>query len=284
MLMNKTRNQLIFLVPLFVALASFTLLLLAVVNGWMGPPQGVGRSFCEASDGWIKQPVNTWSNFGFIAAGLAIAWRMWKGAFSENHNAFTQTTFTPVFFSSLVVLLGPGSMAMHATLTRIGGVFDRLSMHLIAGFLVAYSMQRFFGWKPRHFTIVFVVVMAANEWAGAYAWAGAYRHHIPLLSGRSAFFFCIVVTTVFEALNSYVRKLQHEKTWLIYALVSVVIAFVFWSLWRTTSPLCDPRSLMQGHAVWHLLCALSLFFLFRFYVSEHRARGAEPVETPPLGC
>ncbi|MEP6663038.1 MAG: hypothetical protein ABJC04_05170, partial [Verrucomicrobiota bacterium] len=57
--------------------------------------------------------------------------------------------------------------------------------------------------------------------------------------------------------------------------ISFGVALVFWNLWQTKSPLCDPHSLMQGHAVWHLLDALSLFFLFRFYVSEHRAGSAD---------
>ncbi len=115
--MNKNRNMVIFLAPLFTAILSLTLFMLAVVRGWMGAPQGVGSDFCEVSDGLIKQPANTWSNLGFVTAGLVMAWLMWKGAFAENKNAFTQTSFTPIFFPSLVILLGPCSMAMHATLT-----------------------------------------------------------------------------------------------------------------------------------------------------------------------
>ena len=34
------------------------------------------------------------------------------------------------------------------------------------------------------------------------------------------------------------------------------------SLW------CDPHSLLQGHAVWHLLDALSAYLLFRLWASE----------------
>ncbi|MEO7298486.1 MAG: ceramidase domain-containing protein [Verrucomicrobiota bacterium] len=264
--MKKCRNKSILLIPVCVAVISFTLFVLGVWNGWLGLPYGkIGRGFCEASDGLIKQPVNTWSNFGFIAAGLAIAWLMWKNAFSENRNTFTLTSFTPIFFSSLVILVGPCSMAMHATLSRVGGALDMFSMFLICGFLMAYSLQRFFGWKPLYFTIVFVLVTAVGEWAAT------YRHHFHLISGRNAFLFFIAVTVIFETLNSFVRKLKHEIKWLIYGLLTFLVALTFWNLWKTNSPLCNPHSLMQGHAVWHLLDALSLFFLFRFYVSEHRA-------------
>jgi hypothetical protein len=262
--MNKNRNKLIFLAPLFTAILSLTLFMLAVMRGWMGTPQGVGSDFCEVSDGLIKQPANTWSDLGFVTAGLVMAWLMWRGAFAEKKNAFTQTTFTPIFFSSLVVLLGPCSMAMHATLTHIGGAFDLLSMFLISAFLMAYAVQRFFDWKPLYFTAVFVFVIVASEWAGS----GNYRHYFHLISGRTAFALFISVAGIFELLNFFVRKLQHEIKWIVYSQVSFWLALVFWNLGKTNSGYCDPHLLLQGHAAWHLLDALSLFFLFRFYVSE----------------
>jgi Ceramidase len=270
-MMNKNRSVVIFLAPLFTAILSLTLFMVAVERGWMGPPQGVGNDFCEVSDGLIKQPANTWSNLGFVTAGLVMAWLMWKGAFAENKNAFTQTTFTPIFFSSLVILLGPCSMAMHATLTHIGGAFDLLSMFLISAFLMAYALQRFFGWKPLYFTVVFVLVVAASEWAGS------YPHQLGLISGRTAFAFFISVAAAFELLNFFVRKLHHEIKWIVYGQVSFGLALVFWNLGKTNAGFCDPHSLLQGHAAWHLLDALSLFFFFRFYVSERFVGGRSPL-------
>jgi hypothetical protein len=266
--MNKSRNILIFLVPLFTAILSLAIFMLAVERGWMGPPQGVGSDFCEVSDGLIKQPANTWSNLGFVTSGLVMAWLMWKGAFAENKNAFTQTTFTPIFFSALVILLGPCSMAMHATLTHVGGAFDLLSMFLISAFLMAYALQRFFGWPPLFFTAVFVAVVAACEWAGS------FPHQLHLITGRTAFGLFITVAAIFELLNFFVRKLRHEIKWVFYGQAAFWLALVFWNLGKTNSGFCHPHSLLQGHAAWHLLDALSLFFLFRFYASEQRAGAA----------
>ncbi len=50
------------------------------------------------------------------------------------------------------------------------------------------------------------------------------------------------------------------------ALASMLIAFVIWNL--SQHGWCDPHSLLQGHAVWHLLGALAAYLLFRFYASE----------------
>ena len=264
--MTIHRSKFIFIIPLTIAITSFTLLMLAIAYGWLGPSQGVGGNFCEASDGLIKQPSNTWSNFGFIAVGLSIGWMMMRGAFNENNNAFTQSNFTPVFFASLAVLLGPASMAMHATLTHIGGHLDMLSMYLVCAFMTAYAMQRFYKWTPVHFTIVFIIVVALCEWAGTHGQV------LPIIdfAGNAAFGFFIIVASIFEMLNTYIRKYTIEKKWGFCSLASLITAFIIWNFWKNDSPLCDPHSIIQGHAIWHLLDALAVFFLFRFYVSEQR--------------
>jgi hypothetical protein len=48
----------------------------------------------------------------------------------------------------------------------------------------------------------------------------------------------------------------------------LLVAFVVWSLGKDGGPLCDPQSLLQPHAVWHLLDALAAWLLFRYYASS----------------
>ncbi len=264
---TNSRNSAVFIIPLLVAVSSFSLFILAVINGWMGPAQNVGGDFCEGPyDGLIKQPVNTWSNFGFITAGLLVAWQLMKGTYRQQRNMLTQNDFSAIFFSSLVVLLGPGSMAMHATLTPIGGELDMLSMYLICAFMVAYATQRYYRWGAPQFVVVFISVIVICEVVGL------YHPHLPIIdyAGNAIFGGFIITAIIFEMLNSFVRKAQHEKKWGAFGLISLIAAFAIWNFWKNDSPLCDPHSLIQGHAIWHLLDALAVYFLFRYYVSEHR--------------
>jgi hypothetical protein len=54
-----------------VAVVSTGLLVLAVGQGWLGPDVGRGDTFCEAArPGWVRQPANSFSNLGFVVAGL----------------------------------------------------------------------------------------------------------------------------------------------------------------------------------------------------------------------
>src|SRR5215207_4747875 len=112
------------------AAVSLTSLALAVRFGWLGADVDRGAEFCEAATGRVRQPVNTLSNLGFVVAGLAIA---------------RQACRLPVVgtaYACLVVLLGPASMAMHATESSLGGHLDLLSMYLVASFAVAYAAMR----------------------------------------------------------------------------------------------------------------------------------------------
>ncbi len=257
----------VFLITLLTAVSSTTLFFVAVLSNWFGPATGVALEFCEAyHQGPIKQPANTWSNLGFIAAGLFIAWQLARGVY-KTENTLTRSTFYATFYSCLVVLLGPGSMAMHATGTEVGGFFDMLSMYLIAAFLTAYALQRFFKWQPVHFTVVFSLVLISCLWADK-------QHDIHFMFGFfgvTAFAFYVGLTILVEALNIYIRKMEHQTRWAYYSFAALIAAFIIWIPSHDDGFLCDPQSLLQGHAVWHLLNAVSLYCLFRYYVSEHHS-------------
>jgi hypothetical protein len=52
------------------------------------------------------------------------------------------------------------------------------------------------------------------------------------------------------------------------AAACFVLAIVIWRLSHTGAPLCEPTSLVQGHAIWHLLCAGATVFIFLAYTNE----------------
>src|SRR6185436_3351343 len=105
-----------------------------------------GANFCEAGTGLIRQPANTFSNVGFVTAGLLIAWHA-----SVPGNVGRRLSTYPWLATGIacvVVLLGPGSAAMHATQSALGGHLDMLSMYLIASFAAAYAVTRVLSGGP----------------------------------------------------------------------------------------------------------------------------------------
>ena len=238
------------------AAVSLTLLALAVRFGWLGADVDRGAEFCEAAAGRVRQPVNTLSNLGFVVAGLAIAREAWRlpGIGSA--------------YACLVVLLGPASMAMHATESSLGGHLDMLSMYLVASFAVAYAATRPWRRGPRFTRAVFVGCLLGC----AVVESGGGEVPVVMHAGNLAFGALLLVALVLER-----RLLQRDEErldgrWILAAAGSLALAFAVWNTAKDGSPLCWPGSVYQGHGVWHLLCAVSAYCLFRFYASGTEAR------------
>ncbi|PWJ26239.1 ceramidase [Branchiibius hedensis] len=191
-----------------------------------------------------------------MAAGLAAA------VYIDRHWSSTSHLLAP--FPALIALLGPGSMAMHATQSSLGGRFDLGSMYLVAGFAAAYGIARIFGRGLGTLATLFVVLVVAAEIFGA------SDIPAPLVdtAGNLAFAVLLLVAVLVEVVIQ--RRPEHPQSWrwALVALGAMVVAFVIWSLSHSGGPWCDPNSWLQGHAVWHLLCALAAYALFRFYASE----------------
>lgn len=252
------------LTTLAVGVVSLLTLLLAIRGGWLGPDIGRGDGFCEAArPGLIRQPVNTWSNLAFVAAGLAIAHR----ARHPRHRFSPHPGLTTVY-AIVVTLLGPASMAMHATQSALGGRLDMLSMYLIAGFALGYAAMRVFDWGPRGFAICYVLVLVGSELTENLG------PGVPLVhtSGNLAFALTLVLAVALETVL-IVRRDRVRRNGFGYAALGVLlIAFVIWNLSQRGTPLCDPWSPWQGHGAWHALDALAAYLLHRYWASERPAR------------
>lgn len=248
------------------AIVSIGLLALAVRFGWLGADVGRGAEFCEAArDGWVKQPANALSNLGFVVAGLAVGWR----ARYPEHLGDTLSRFPGLAtgYACLVVLLGPASAAMHATQSSWGGVLDLTSMYLVASFAAAYAVTRWRRRESRFFWQVFVLFVVACELVGL--WAG----EVPVVhrAGNVAFALLLVVALVVETIVRKAGRTRMDLRYGVAALMSMLVAFAIWNL--SQHGWCDPDSLVQGHAFWHLLGAAAAYLLFGFYASERTVAG-----------
>jgi hypothetical protein len=273
--MESKRNIFVFIIPLIVCVLSLSLLLISLRFRWLGRVKQTTSGYCEMShEGLFKEPLNTWSNLGFIIVCLIIAWQMMWGSFKENANIFTRSDLMSIFFSSMVICFGPGSMAMHASYTELGSRFDHMSMYLICAFIVAYSTERFFCMGTKYFMGIFLLVVMICELTEL----TSVKLPIIKASDNLTFAVFITITIVIEILIIFYRKSNIQKRWSVASLIALLFAVLFWALSKNGGPLCDPRSWFQGHAVWHLLDALTLYFLFRYYVSEHNSEQYNLIE------
>lgn len=245
------------LVAAATALVSLATLVATVRLGWLGPDVGRGAEFCEVHpEGTLRQPANTVSNLGFVLAGLAVGW--YAGL---PHGRLARRGLA-TSYAAVVVLLGPGSMAMHATQSELGGRLDQLSMYVLAGFAAAYAGIRLSGRGIGTFAVVLTALVAVCDLIGR---AGA----LPVVNnaGNAAFTVVLVVAVGLEVRLRRRTDRPSGLAWIVSALAAMAVAFVVWTLSRTGAPLCDPDSWVQGHALWHLLCALAAYCLYRYWAS-----------------
>jgi hypothetical protein len=256
---------------------SLALVLAAARWGWLGEDVGRGGEFCEAPRaGWIRQPANTWSNLGFVVAGLLVAWyaadRVRLGLTLGAHPGLATA------YAVLVVLLGPGSMAMHATQTNVGGHLDLLSMYLVSGFALAYALMR---WTRRGPGLLLVVFLLA---VGVGMTLHVRGGEVPLLVhlGNAVFGIQLWVAVGLEVALLR-RGSPRQDLWFGLASLAVLtLAFGIWTTGQEGHAWCDPGSLLQQHAAWHVLCSVAAYLMFRHYAGERAVAVPDAVRTPAV--
>jgi hypothetical protein len=251
------------------AVVSTGLVAAAIWRGWLGPDVGRGANFCEAARDWvIRQPANTLSNLGFVVAGLLIAWHA-SGRPGRPPTNLGGRRHLATAIACIVVLLGPGSAAMHATQSEIGGRIDLLSMYLVASFALAYAAMR---WRRGGIPLLAATFAGGVVFCELVAASGTA---FPVVGhrGNAVFGLLLVTATALELLIARRGETRARRAYAYASLASILIAFAIWNATKTW--LCAPYSPIQGHAIWHVLGAVSAYFLYRYYASE--TVGVRPV-------
>jgi hypothetical protein len=206
--------------------------------------------FCEGlRDSLIRQPANTWSSLAFVVVALWVSARLSRRTRSER--VVLAGAETGLFLGALV-LVGLGSAFYHASLTFIGQVFDVSGMYLVATFMLLHRLGPRWSLPPLASVVGFVLVngvlMAAQ---------------VTTPSLRRIVFGVLLVA----ALALEWRSTRAGRRWLATGAGLMALAFAIWFIDRRRL-VCDPGSLLQGHAAWHLLGALAAACLYRSYEAE----------------
>jgi hypothetical protein len=82
---------------------------------------------------------------------------------------------------------------------------------------------------------------------------------------RTAFLVLILLSIATELL-AWLRGSRGRLGWYLAALASLAVAFVIWNL-DNLGIWCQPESLLQGHAFWHVLGAAAGLGIYRYYAS-----------------
>ncbi len=210
--------------------------------------------FCEAlRAGLIRQPANTWSSFAFLLVAL------WVAARIRSRDRSALPVLPPAeawLFVGSLALVGFGSAFYHASLTFVGQVIDVSGMYLVATFILLHRLGPRWRISPLWSVLGFVVVNALLM---------AAQVTTPSLR-RFAFGVLLASALLVEW-----RFSRRGRAWLGGGALLMAIAFGIWVVDRQRL-VCDPWSVLQGHAVWHGLGALAAASLFKSYEAEVEVR------------
>ncbi|KAL0212570.1 hypothetical protein RCL1_006196 [Eukaryota sp. TZLM3-RCL] len=228
--------------------------------------------FCEFvnNDSFCRQPSNAYSSLSFAFVGV---WMLFKaGQRMEFDGKVNKLQLFNMFvMSAISIILGIGSYLYHATLTMFGETGDALGMHFIGTFIAVFSFARLLRaiaskikikmsvhgtfaliFYPLFALLIFANVMKQN-W-GKLSW---YKLGVE-------------IATVFiaELIISALNRTPPPKE-LVMAASAFAFSFIVWFLDKEHI-WCDPHSVMQGHALWHLGLSISVLTLFLLYSKQKR--------------
>ena len=256
-------------------LAVFTLVLVAVSGGallflaglpspwaeWRPATCMPSGCFCELPrPSAVRQPVNALSSLGFLLVASAVLVGAARAARSRS-NAMSASPVYSRLYAAALVAIGLGSALFHASLTFVGQTADVMGMYLLGTFLVLYSWGRLRPLDPRG---------AAGWYVAANAVLVTLLVFAPALR-RYAFAAIVVCALALELLVRRRHRVQARASLLGGAVIASLLGFGLWIL-DITGRWCDPGSVWQGHAAWHLCGAAAAASMFAYYLSEGPAR------------
>ena len=217
------------------------------------------RCFCETPriGGLIVQPADSWSAYGYVVAGflMIVLARApeWDWAFPR---------MAAITFGITAIMVGVGSVLLHATLTLWGQFLDVLGMYLVGSFLLVRAVARWRSIPDRAAIVIYVALCAALVTV------------LIVAPEVRRWLFAVVLITAIAVELIFARPLRKGALVRLYlfGILAKAVAFTIWIL-DQRGTVCAPDSLIQGHAVWHLLGALSIWLNFSYYRSE-RPSGA----------
>lgn len=195
-------------------------------------------------DAWLGQPVNAVSSLSFVVVGL------WLPVLVRSRSGSPPVLFGA--FSAVMILVGIGSFAFHGPGGPMADWLHDGSITALLALIVALELGRRTGWSESKILIgwsVAAVVLLATELL-----------HPGVGDPLNAPLAVVAVAGVAgrQLVPSGTPGFDHRRKTVFVALGVLGLGAVVMLLSRTGAPLCFPNSLIQGHAIWHVLAAVGV--------------------------
>ena len=219
--------------------------------------------YCEKSkNAYMAQPINSLSGLAYII----VAYLIYKyeisnkdetnKKYNENNSRYQeQLSQFKFYFAIILFVLGITTFAMHSSYNKVWTNYDGITMFIIITLLLLFNVIIIIYKKNMlQFKIIFTIISI-----------------LLILISKTKYnnlnnFMGLIFLTIISFI--YVVKYKDGDTYYLWKSVFYfIIALIVWKLSQSRQILCNPKSIFQGHALWHILTAIAFYQLFLFYTS-----------------
>jgi hypothetical protein len=229
--------------------------------------------YCEFNhpERFFHQPVNTYSNLIFFFYGMVVfqlGWKDWKAFTNRVANTVRKFPYLSLLLAANFIYLSLGSAFFHSSLTWMGQRMDMnatygLTLSLIGIGLVQVSVKKELSSRMQLGIVGGLLLLIAS--------------FLPLalqISSSILLPFLFLILLVLGIINYIQYSAQRIPILGGLSFMLLVVAIQIRAL-DVAKVNCDPMSIWQGHALWHLLTATSslcMYFYFRRVKNVNRLK------------
>jgi hypothetical protein len=234
----------------------------SVWNGMVVSKSALTNEYCEHNNeqSFFHQNSNTYSNLAYFFFGVLIcgmAWQDIKNQSSAHLNWLQRFPLLSFLMGASFIYLSIGSAFFHASLTWMGQRVDMngtYSISISLLFIAVYHVFHRASWSEtaKKVTLVAALLVIISF------------YEIHLLVPSSLLPLLILLIWILTAVNYFQFRKERSAVLGLLGLVLIVVALKI-RTWDVQKVGCDPHSVFQGHALWHVLTALSSFCSYAFF-------------------
>lgn len=180
-----------------------------------------------------------WSSFAYFLAGILLFRR------GRRKSLFEAWVFS-------VFVIGGSSLTFHSTFSLASVALDYASVAFSLSLFLVYNFFKGLSFGPRRRYLALLIYYLV-------LWAIFFRFPMWERVGICVLIFSIALWDIFKRLEGPLLK---QRSLLISLFLGITAFSAF--LLEESKIWCDPSLLLQGHTLWHILGAASLYFYGRW--------------------
>ncbi|HWB63251.1 MAG TPA: ceramidase domain-containing protein [Chitinophagales bacterium] len=230
----------------------------------------IGTHFCEQTnmEALIRQPINTFSNFIYLLAAMAILRRGFKDRHKRNrYNIISANPFYSITLGCILIYIFSASVFFHSSLIVFASDMDYSAVYSLSLFPLMYFTHRVWllrigvASNQRHplSTRTLIIVFSALYLLLTFFWPQRFSDEVVLG--------LIIALVIFGFIVEYEDPGKTNRYYLLTSIVTILFA-VMWFIFDQKKIICNPESVIQPHSLWHLFSGISVFYFYMYIRSE----------------